>query len=716
VLLVDNTNTTRWEYARYLQLASEEASTGRDRAHPVEARVVELEAPRDEASVLQVCRRNCHGVPEDRVCAMLRRWESDSQSLRVPWDSKPAPLAPPPGGGDSSSAGLGTKSLVSQVPWWPSARSQRWGARAARTIAAAAAACREALASLRKTGHQTSPRCVLLEVGASALGLELPGSTDVDLVCVMPSPRRSEHVLRAVAVALRQQAVAQGRPARVTIAADAHVPVVKAQFEGSPALDLQMCFSDELFSLLAEQQQGENEKHRERALKSPSASSTSLGPDCSVYFTPGRQWLVNAAVRELLLHLGTEDATLECAADVLLLREWMEATLGSHQESFQQLLAAVKRWAVARGAYGGTGCLPGGLAWAIILASQWAKVSAVPEPACASPSPSSTSKDEDTKQEECRRRTAEVQKGVPSRLLRFFELLASRPSWDDGSLHLPEWAPLAPLRPEERSHAAVSSPIQVLTPFRGRNASRASTPGTLRWLRLEIDQAITVLRPRTRTGAPTAESIAAFQAHCASQTVESNFVQAFPSFLCVSVHASAIGAVGSGTGLRPQEDIGPNLAETRAAAAMGLLQGRALSLRILLERAVGGGNTSTSEIALWPRCIPWHGGSTPIPSDAPQESSLLKASFRAMEGDGAALLVGVPSRGTAERLLDKCSWDVKILLSGELPAPLAGPKTLVLQPSLQILSRDELLGDGGPAPRTKDLDAAVGASTGEGGV
>lgn len=67
LVIVDNTNSQRWEYAPYVAAA---------RACGFAVRVVEI-AVRDTETLRCVNARNRHGVPLEAAQAMLARWEPD---------------------------------------------------------------------------------------------------------------------------------------------------------------------------------------------------------------------------------------------------------------------------------------------------------------------------------------------------------------------------------------------------------------------------------------------------------------------------------------------------------------------------------------------------------------------------------------------------------------------------------------------------------------
>ena len=64
-VIVDNTNTQRWEYQYYLDQAA---------LHGYQIVVLSLKA-QSAAEAQQFAERNTHGVPVDKVLAMHERWE-----------------------------------------------------------------------------------------------------------------------------------------------------------------------------------------------------------------------------------------------------------------------------------------------------------------------------------------------------------------------------------------------------------------------------------------------------------------------------------------------------------------------------------------------------------------------------------------------------------------------------------------------------------------
>ena len=64
-IIIDNTNTQKWEYALYVDMAT---------AFGYKPRIVEV-GGRDEANVILYTKRNVHGVPRHAIEAMARRWE-----------------------------------------------------------------------------------------------------------------------------------------------------------------------------------------------------------------------------------------------------------------------------------------------------------------------------------------------------------------------------------------------------------------------------------------------------------------------------------------------------------------------------------------------------------------------------------------------------------------------------------------------------------------
>ena len=69
VVLVDNTNTQKWEYEAYEADAL---------ANGFELHILEVKCP-DLLTATRVAKRNSHGVPLDRVLAMFARWEDDNR-------------------------------------------------------------------------------------------------------------------------------------------------------------------------------------------------------------------------------------------------------------------------------------------------------------------------------------------------------------------------------------------------------------------------------------------------------------------------------------------------------------------------------------------------------------------------------------------------------------------------------------------------------------
>jgi len=65
VIILDNTNTRRWEYEKYIELANR-------RGYIVKERII---GKFDEASVKLYASRNQHGVPEESVRKMADRFE-----------------------------------------------------------------------------------------------------------------------------------------------------------------------------------------------------------------------------------------------------------------------------------------------------------------------------------------------------------------------------------------------------------------------------------------------------------------------------------------------------------------------------------------------------------------------------------------------------------------------------------------------------------------
>jgi predicted kinase len=69
VVIVDNTNTQRWEYATY---ESEALARG------FFLKILQVKCP-DLLSATRVAKRNIHGVPPERVLMMFARWEDDGE-------------------------------------------------------------------------------------------------------------------------------------------------------------------------------------------------------------------------------------------------------------------------------------------------------------------------------------------------------------------------------------------------------------------------------------------------------------------------------------------------------------------------------------------------------------------------------------------------------------------------------------------------------------
>nr|CCA22704.1 conserved hypothetical protein [Albugo laibachii Nc14] len=72
VIVVDNTNVTRREYAQYI--------TTSYKFYCVRVRIVEIQCI-DIGTAFAMARRNSHGVPIDRVLQMWMRWEDDKQGV-----------------------------------------------------------------------------------------------------------------------------------------------------------------------------------------------------------------------------------------------------------------------------------------------------------------------------------------------------------------------------------------------------------------------------------------------------------------------------------------------------------------------------------------------------------------------------------------------------------------------------------------------------------
>ncbi|KAI9909417.1 hypothetical protein PsorP6_014491 [Peronosclerospora sorghi] len=67
IVLVDNTNTQRWEYQPYEDIATK---------FGCQVHIVELKCP-DVLAAYRMSKRNSHGVPTDKVVSMFLRWEED---------------------------------------------------------------------------------------------------------------------------------------------------------------------------------------------------------------------------------------------------------------------------------------------------------------------------------------------------------------------------------------------------------------------------------------------------------------------------------------------------------------------------------------------------------------------------------------------------------------------------------------------------------------
>ena len=72
VIIVDNTNTTKWEYRNYIAIAT----------HLVdyEVEIIEVPCP-DKAALEKFHARNSHGVPWESMEMMFSRWEDDDRAL-----------------------------------------------------------------------------------------------------------------------------------------------------------------------------------------------------------------------------------------------------------------------------------------------------------------------------------------------------------------------------------------------------------------------------------------------------------------------------------------------------------------------------------------------------------------------------------------------------------------------------------------------------------
>ncbi|CAH0521691.1 unnamed protein product [Peronospora belbahrii] len=70
VVLVDNSNTQRWEYEAYEDIAKIQGC----RVH-----IIEMKCP-DVLTAFRMSQRNSHGVPSDKVISMFQRWEKDQRA------------------------------------------------------------------------------------------------------------------------------------------------------------------------------------------------------------------------------------------------------------------------------------------------------------------------------------------------------------------------------------------------------------------------------------------------------------------------------------------------------------------------------------------------------------------------------------------------------------------------------------------------------------
>ncbi|KAJ0403490.1 hypothetical protein ATCC90586_007034 [Pythium insidiosum] len=70
IVVVDNTNTQRWEYETY-ENAARQANCG--------VHILEMRCP-DVPTCLRMAQRNSHGVPAVKVIAMFQRWEHDDRA------------------------------------------------------------------------------------------------------------------------------------------------------------------------------------------------------------------------------------------------------------------------------------------------------------------------------------------------------------------------------------------------------------------------------------------------------------------------------------------------------------------------------------------------------------------------------------------------------------------------------------------------------------
>lgn len=102
VIIVDNTNTTKWEYKHYIQDAAEygaivkiveivlpinklRLSQGKGAGGKGQGKGGPMPLPPKTRAVLQACAsRNTHRVPFDAIEKMFRRWEDDETSFCVP--------------------------------------------------------------------------------------------------------------------------------------------------------------------------------------------------------------------------------------------------------------------------------------------------------------------------------------------------------------------------------------------------------------------------------------------------------------------------------------------------------------------------------------------------------------------------------------------------------------------------------------------------------
>lgn len=72
-IVIDNTNSQRWEYAPYLQLAQ---------LHEVAVVILEIPCP-DEPTLLHFHRRNIHRVPMKAMLRMRQNWQADPRAVII---------------------------------------------------------------------------------------------------------------------------------------------------------------------------------------------------------------------------------------------------------------------------------------------------------------------------------------------------------------------------------------------------------------------------------------------------------------------------------------------------------------------------------------------------------------------------------------------------------------------------------------------------------